>query len=51
MKQVFPYGVVELENPKNGELFKVNGQRVKPFLEASVPYDEVIPLVNHVYRD
>ena len=51
VKQVFPYGVVELENPKNGEIFKVNGQRVKPFLEASVPDDEVLTLVNPVYLE
>ena len=50
VKHVFPCGLVELENPKNGELFKVNGQKVKPFL-ASVPHDEVIPLVNPVYQD
>ena len=24
---------MEIENPKNGEVFKVNGQRLKPFLE------------------
>lgn len=48
MKQVFPYRIVELENPKSGELFRVNGQRVKPLLEASVPDDEVIPLVDPV---
>ena len=31
--QAFPYGVVELENPVNGQRFKVNGQRVKPYIE------------------
>ena len=30
---VYPYGTVEIENPKNGKTFKVNGQRLKPFLE------------------
>ena len=32
--QVFPYGAVELLNPRTNEKFKVNGQRVKPYLEA-----------------
>ncbi|RWR93453.1 rve domain-containing protein [Cinnamomum micranthum f. kanehirae] len=50
VKQVFPYGIVELENPKNGELFKVNGQRVKPFVEASVPDDEFITLASTSFR-
>jgi hypothetical protein len=30
---VFSHGAIEIEDPKNGNTFKVNGQRVKPFLE------------------
>ena len=30
---VHPYGAVEIENPENGKIFKVNGQCLKPFLE------------------
>lgn len=30
---VFPHGAVEVEDPKNRYIFKVNGQRLKPFLE------------------
>ena len=33
VKNVYPYGTVEIENPHNGNIFKVNGQRLKPFLE------------------
>ena len=33
VKVVHPYGTVEIENPDNGKIFKVNGQRLKPFLE------------------
>ena len=33
VKGVYPYGAVEIESPENGKSFKVNGQRVKPFLE------------------
>ena len=48
---VFPYGAVEIENPKNGDLFKVNGQRLKPFLELRTPEVEEILLDDHVYQD
>jgi hypothetical protein len=30
---VFSHEAIEIEDPKNGNIFKVNGQRVKPFLE------------------
>jgi hypothetical protein len=30
---VFPYGAIKIEDPKNGNTFKVNGQKLKPFLE------------------
>ena len=33
VKVVYPYGAMEIENPKNGKTFKVNGQRLNPFLE------------------
>ena len=33
VKKVSSYGAIDIENPKNGNIFKVNGQRVKPFLE------------------
>ncbi|CAM8929826.1 unnamed protein product [Rhodiola kirilowii] len=29
--KVFNHGALELENPKNGDHFKVNGQRVKHY--------------------
>jgi hypothetical protein len=32
---VFPYGAIEIEDPKNGNTFKVNGHKLKPFLELS----------------
>ena len=32
--QVFPHGAVEIKkNPTNGNIFKVNGQRLKYFVE------------------
>ncbi|XP_076923844.1 uncharacterized protein LOC143586115 [Bidens hawaiensis] len=32
VKEVFPYGVVELENPDNGTSWKVNGHRLKHYV-------------------
>ena len=36
VKKVFSHGAIEIENPSNGVIFKVNGQRLKPFLELPV---------------
>jgi hypothetical protein len=33
VRSVFPYEAIEIKDPKNGTIFKVNGQRLKPFLE------------------
>ena len=30
---VFPHGAIKINDPKNGVTFKVNGQRLKPYLE------------------
>ena len=46
VKNVFPHGAVEIENPKNGNVFKVNGQRLKPFLENFVQNEESITLID-----
>ena len=37
VKTVFSYGAVEIEDPKDGNIFKVNGHRLKPFLEGFEP--------------
>lgn len=34
--QVFPFGVVELEEEKSGRKFKVNGQRIKHYFGGEV---------------
>ena len=36
-KNVYPYGTVEIQNPNNDNIFKVNGHRLKPFLEGFEP--------------
>ena len=33
IRTVCPHGAIKIEDPKNGNTFKVNGQKLKPFLE------------------
>ena len=35
IKTVYPHGAVKIIDPKDGHEFKVNGQRLKSFLEAT----------------
>ena len=44
MTQVFSHGAVEVENEKTGDKFKVNGQRVKPYILGEVAWLEVLVL-------
>ena len=50
VKYVYPYGAVDLEDPKNGNVFKVNGQRVKPFLKNQNFQEKVLLLENPCYN-
>lgn len=49
VKTVFPNGAVEIENPRNGDMFKVNGQRLKAYLESFSKEVESISLVDPLY--
>ena len=40
VKTVFPHGAVEIENPRDGKIFKVNGHKLKPFLENFVDEED-----------
>ena len=51
VKVVHPYGAVEIENPDNGKIFKVNGQRLKPFLENFNRQESSAELVDPLYWD
>ena len=51
VKVVYPYGVVEIENPENGKSFKFNGQRLKPFLEHFDRQENSEDLVDPLYQD
>jgi hypothetical protein len=46
---VFTHGAIEIKDPKNGDTFKVNGQRLKPFLELKIPEIEEMPLEDPIY--
>ena len=51
VKVAHPYGAVEIENPKNGKIFKVNGQHLKPYLENFDCQESSEELVHPLYRD
>jgi len=46
MRTIFPHGAVLIVDPKNNTEFKVNGQRLKPFLttEPMTPDESVLTL-------
>ena len=48
-KVVYPYGAMEIENLENGKTFKVNGQRLKPFLENFDRLESSEELVDPLY--
>jgi hypothetical protein len=47
---VSTHRAIEIEDPNNGNVFKVNGQRLKPFLQLRNLEIEEILLDNPVYR-
>ena len=51
VRSVYFHGAVEIENPKNEDVFKVNGQRLKPFLELKDKNIEDIFLKDPIYQD
>jgi hypothetical protein len=46
---MFSHRAIEIEDPKNGNIFKVNGQRVKPFLELRSLEVEATLLEDPIY--
>ena len=48
---IYSYGAVEIENPKNDTIFKVNGQQLKLFFELKSPLVEEILLRDLAYHD
>jgi hypothetical protein len=50
VRTISTHGAIEIEDPKNGNTFKVNGQRLKPFLELKNPEVEEMLLDDPVYH-
>ena len=50
VRTIFSYGEVEICNTKNGNIFKVNGQHLKLFLESVPEVDTAIRLLDPMYR-
>ncbi|XP_058189175.1 uncharacterized protein LOC131306768 [Rhododendron vialii] len=51
VKTIFPHGAIEVESMSNSSSFKVNGQRLKPFLGSFEIGEPDEDLVNPVYTD
>ena len=51
VERVFPYGAVDIRDPKDGHIFRVNGHRLKPFLEGFAEQSEVIQLSDPDYAN
>ena len=51
VKEVFDYGAVVIEDPKDGRILKVNGQRLRPYLGEVVPAEEIMSLELPTYGD
>ena len=51
MKHVYLYGAFDIENPKNDNVFKVNGHRLKAYFDNFPSENESIDLGNPIYKD
>ena len=51
VKHVYLYGAYFIENPNNGNVFKVNGHRLKVYFDNFSVEHDFIKLGNPVYKD
>jgi hypothetical protein len=51
VRTIFTHGAVEIENCNNGDVLKVNGQRLKPFLELKSLEIKEVNLKDPTYQD
>jgi len=51
VKHVYPYGACDIENPKNSNVFKVNGHRLKVYFDNFSVENDSIELGDPVYID
>ena len=50
VKTMFPHGAIKIYDPKNGNEFKVNGQRLKLFLESIPEAYTAMGLFDPIYQ-
>jgi len=50
VKHVYPYGAFDIENPKNDNVFKVNGHRLKAYFDNFPSENKSIGLNDLVYK-
>ena len=51
VREVFNHEAVVVEDPRDGRILKVNGKRLKPFLEGVIPEEETMSLEILAYWD
>jgi len=51
VKHENPFGTFDIENPKNDNVFKVNGHHLKVYFDNFLSENESIDLNNPVYKD
>ena len=51
VREVFNHGAIIVEDPKDGRILKINGQRLKPFLGEVIPDEETMSLEIPTYQD
>jgi uncharacterized protein YxjI len=51
VKHVYPYRAFDIKNPKNNNVFKVNGHRLKAYFDNFPTENESIGLNDLVYKD
>ena len=50
VKNIFLHGAIEIENPRDGKIFKVNGHRLKPSLENFTAEEDSFSLEEPSYH-
>ena len=51
VREVFNHGAIVVEDPRDGRILKINGQRLKPFLGRVIPEEETMSLEIPAYWD
>ena len=51
VKEMFDYGAIVIEDPRDDRILKVNGQRLRPYLGEVVPTEETVSLELPTYEE